>query len=165
MSADIRIAEQIRKARNAKGITQEKLGELLHQSKQTISNWERGISRPSIDYLPGLEKELGIKIIKNTRSTSNLDLKPMMELSTMKETSESIKKILSEQKINSVYESSIRKMLELTLWLLVGYYRYYEENRYKRLSLEALKLEWNDLSEDLEELINPNDERYIKFFS
>lgn len=37
--------ETLRQSRKAKGYTQEQLAQLLHVSRQTISNWETGVSQ------------------------------------------------------------------------------------------------------------------------
>lgn len=45
------IGKNIRELRCAKGLTQEELGERLHVTRQTVSNYENGRTRPDIDML------------------------------------------------------------------------------------------------------------------
>lgn len=50
----IQIGENIRTLRKEKGITQEKLAELLGVTSQAVSRWESGAGYPDMDQLPGL---------------------------------------------------------------------------------------------------------------
>ncbi len=54
--------ENLRKARLARGMTQEALGEKLGMAAQTISKWERGESLPDAALLPGLADLLGVSL-------------------------------------------------------------------------------------------------------
>lgn len=45
------IGKNIRELRCARGLTQEELGERLHVTRQTVSNYENGRTRPDIDLL------------------------------------------------------------------------------------------------------------------
>ncbi len=54
------IAEKILDLRKSRGLTQEKLGEMLGVSSQAISKWEKGDSLPDILLLPKLCEILGI---------------------------------------------------------------------------------------------------------
>lgn len=156
MTRRMEIAKQIREARNNVGLTQEQLGEKVNQSKQTISNWERGISSPSFEFLMELQKVLNIQFVRETERNTKMQLKPLMELSSMEETSYAIRQIIDAQTIDSVYKTSIRKMMEMVLWLIVGFMRYYEEPRWKREcgGGNYLEPEWNNLSEDIEDLLD-----------
>ncbi len=55
------IGEQIKKYRIEKGITQEKLGQLIGVTTQAVSRWERG-GMPDVDILPLLSDALGVSI-------------------------------------------------------------------------------------------------------
>lgn len=46
--------ETLRQSRKAKGYTQEQLAQLLHVSRQTISNWETGRASPDYELLKQL---------------------------------------------------------------------------------------------------------------
>ena len=67
------IGKNIRELRCAKGLTQEELGERLHVTRQTVSNYENGRTRPDIDML------LDIAAALDTDSTSLLYGTPQME--------------------------------------------------------------------------------------
>lgn len=56
----IRIGEAIRKSREAKGLTQEKLAELVDRTAGFIGQVERGLTYPSIPVLAQLVDILGI---------------------------------------------------------------------------------------------------------
>ena len=55
------IGEQIKKYRTEKGITQEKLGQLIGVTTQAVSRWERG-GMPDVEILPLLSDALGVSI-------------------------------------------------------------------------------------------------------
>jgi len=52
----------IRNMRNEKGITQEKLAEMLHVTRPAVSKWERGLSFPDVDLLEPLSSILGVSV-------------------------------------------------------------------------------------------------------
>lgn len=54
--------ENLRKARLARGLTQEALGEKLGMAAQTVSKWERGESLPDAALLPPLADLLGVSL-------------------------------------------------------------------------------------------------------
>lgn len=55
-------ANRLIAARKAKGLSQEALAEALNLSRQAISKWETGESRPDLDNLTGLCRELDISV-------------------------------------------------------------------------------------------------------
>jgi transcriptional regulator with XRE-family HTH domain len=59
----VEFREKLKKARKAAKITQSRLAELLgFKGKQAISNWEHGLSQPSIETLSLLAQHLGVSI-------------------------------------------------------------------------------------------------------
>lgn len=56
------ISDRIREHRKRQGLSQEKLAEALHVSRQTISNWETGVSSPSAAKLEELSRQLGVSV-------------------------------------------------------------------------------------------------------
>jgi transcriptional regulator with XRE-family HTH domain len=54
--------EGLKKARLAKGLSQEKLGELINVSKQTISKYEKGTIEPTIGVASKLAKILDVTV-------------------------------------------------------------------------------------------------------
>ena len=56
------IGERIRKARKAKGMSQEELAEKLGVSFQAVSTWEQGKFIPDSEHLPMLARELNLSL-------------------------------------------------------------------------------------------------------
>ena len=54
----------IRSLREGKGLTQEKLAELLHVSAKAVSKWETGRGFPDISLLEPLAQTLGISVLE-----------------------------------------------------------------------------------------------------
>ena len=59
---NITIGENIKKLRNQKGITQERLAESIGVTPQAISRWESESGYPAIEYLPDLAGFFGISV-------------------------------------------------------------------------------------------------------
>ena len=53
---------RIRQLRKEAGLTQEALGKKLGVIKQTVSNWENGISEPNSEVLSNIASIFGISI-------------------------------------------------------------------------------------------------------
>ncbi|MBR5446011.1 MAG: helix-turn-helix transcriptional regulator, partial [Clostridia bacterium] len=58
----INIGENIRSLRKEKGITQERLAELLGVTPQAVSRWESGAGYPDMEQLPGLASLFGVSM-------------------------------------------------------------------------------------------------------
>lgn len=58
----MKLGENILKLRKQKGLSQEQLGEIVDVARQTISNWELGITYPNPEQLKMLSKALNISI-------------------------------------------------------------------------------------------------------
>lgn len=56
------IGKNIKEARIRRGLTQDELAERLHVSRQTVSNYETGRSRPDIDMLLSMAEQLEVDI-------------------------------------------------------------------------------------------------------
>ena len=56
------IGKNIRAARVRRGLTQEELAERLHVSRQTVSNYETGRSRPDVEMLLRAAEQLGVDV-------------------------------------------------------------------------------------------------------
>lgn len=77
------LADRILAYRKAKGLSQEKLAEVLNVSRQTISKWETGQSQPDLDKLLPLcelfeisaDELLGKEMVKNTTTKKSLTKK------------------------------------------------------------------------------------------
>lgn len=59
---EMAIGKNIKKLRTARGLTQDQLAEKLYVTRQTISNWERGTSRPDLDQLEAIAGALGADV-------------------------------------------------------------------------------------------------------
>ena len=56
------VGKRIKEARNRKGLSQQKLGEMLGVSFQAVSTWEQGKFIPDSDHLPALAKALDVSL-------------------------------------------------------------------------------------------------------
>ena len=56
------LGENIVALRKKRGLTQEKLAEVIEVSRQSVTKWESGESEPSIDKLIKLSKYFGVSI-------------------------------------------------------------------------------------------------------
>ena len=54
------VSKNIKKLRTGAGMNQEQLAELLGVTRQTVSNWERGVSMPDMDSLERIALVFGI---------------------------------------------------------------------------------------------------------
>ncbi len=164
MVKDNIFGEQIRSARIKKGWTQEELAHKMVgiQSKQNISNWERGVCLPIYEVRLELEELLEINV-ENERTTS-MDIKPLIEIENLKETEQAIETIIKGFNYQSTKKEYIEDILRKLLWLMVGYYRYIVDiNEKKQAKLSNWSYEapiWNYISEDLLELLNPQMDRF-----
>lgn len=59
---NLNFAENIKKLRKSKEITQEKLAEVLGVTGQTVSRWELGICYPDLELLPSIANFFGVSI-------------------------------------------------------------------------------------------------------
>ncbi len=57
-----RISKNIKKVRTEKNLTQDALAEKIHVTRQAISNWETGKTRPDIDSLLTIAEVLGVQM-------------------------------------------------------------------------------------------------------
>lgn len=72
------IGKRIREARQAKGLSQEQLGERLGVSFQAVSSWETGKYMPDSDHLPALSGALDLSLdALFTDAEKNWELKPV----------------------------------------------------------------------------------------
>lgn len=60
MTTDLRFARILKRLRDYRGISQEKLGENAKRSTDAISNLERGVSLPSYDMIIDLAEALNL---------------------------------------------------------------------------------------------------------
>ena len=48
-SKDIKVGDKLKEARNNAGLSQKKVSDITGFSNTSISNWEKGVSRPDVD--------------------------------------------------------------------------------------------------------------------
>lgn len=56
------IGTNIKKLRTSQGLTQDQLAEKLYVTRQTVSNWERGASRPDLEQLEAIAAALDTEV-------------------------------------------------------------------------------------------------------
>ena len=56
------VAENIRKYRAQRALTQDGLAEKLHVTRQTVSNWETGKNQPDLDMLEAISQALEVEV-------------------------------------------------------------------------------------------------------
>ena len=59
---NLNFAENLKRLRKEKEITQEKLADFLGVTGQTISRWELGICYPDLELLPAIANYFGVSI-------------------------------------------------------------------------------------------------------
>ncbi len=81
----LQIGENIRSLRKEKGITQEKLAELLGVTSQAVSRWESGAGYPDMDQLPGLASlfEVSMDTLLGYDGTVEKQTRLVLEISAM----------------------------------------------------------------------------------
>ncbi len=164
MVKDNIFGKQLRAARKKKGWSLEKVAEKMvgKQSKQNISNWERGVCNPGYEIKTELQEILEFSI-ENERKT-NMTIKPLIEIETLEETEEAINTIIQNFNIQSQRREYLDDILKKILWLMIGYYRYIVDANEKKISRESgweyQAPEWCDIAGDLKELIDYNLDRY-----
>ncbi len=57
-----KVSKNLKKIRNEKKLTQESLAKKIHVTRQAISNWETGKTKPDIDSLLSLAEVLGVQV-------------------------------------------------------------------------------------------------------
>lgn len=62
--SESRLAENIARYRKKKGLSQEKISEYMGVSRQAVTKWETGLSRPSSEHLIRLAELLGVSVDK-----------------------------------------------------------------------------------------------------
>ena len=79
------ISEKIYQLRKDAGISQEKLAEMMGLSRQTISKWEAGTSKPDADALIGLSNLFHISVDSLLRNDTEIMFGQDRELNIQKE--------------------------------------------------------------------------------
>lgn len=62
MGEKMKWQNNIKKYRNAKGLTQKQLAELIKDKRENITGWETGRAKPSVEKLSLLAQALGVSL-------------------------------------------------------------------------------------------------------
>ncbi len=65
------LAEAIRQARQRAGLSQAELAELLGLRQSSVSQWERGVTKPKTVHLLALAAALGINLLDQLAGTTD----------------------------------------------------------------------------------------------
>lgn len=158
-------AKVIKRGREDAGLTQDELAEKLHVSKQAVSNWERGKNLPDESIRENIEQILHVKLRKEKMSIfvgnpfikQIPELKPLETIGDIDTLVEAVEAIIDSVHIGE-FETTVKKMLYLTLFELLGYEIYYEKhckNGYSGKYDDIL--DWAATSANLEELIKSHE--------
>ncbi|KDN84357.1 helix-turn-helix domain-containing protein [Kitasatospora cheerisanensis] len=55
------VAERLRYLRHQRGLTQERLAEAIGRDRQTVGQWERAVTPPTVDDLSALARALRVE--------------------------------------------------------------------------------------------------------
>ena len=153
----------IKDGREKAGLSQEKLAEMLHVSKQAVSNWERGKNLPDEGCREDIEGILDIKL-HNERMAKKVctpfirqipEIKPLEEINSLEELLPSIERIIDSVAVDA-YESTVKEMLYLTLTEMLGYGVYYQLHCHKIYSDED-PMDWGTIAAELGDFIKVYD--------
>ena len=146
------LGKLIRSTREKKGYTQEELAEKIHVTKQAVSNWECGKNRPDEQTRVKISEALGIGFSTMTfGGEKNMEIKKLENISDLSELKVEINSIMQSMKLDGAYESTIRKLLEMTLWMVVGHERY--KFHFKKDDPEVYPYDWENIAWSLNALI------------
>lgn len=147
---------RIKLARMKAGLTQEQLAEKVGYTKQTISNWENGKSRPSLEDWIMVKEILGIEESPSAERKKNMDtIKPLRKIDSVEEMDETIEEIIKRLAFSSPFEKSVNFMLKKTLWVIAANLKYVGL-RYRHIKkigdtdFSSRYFDWDDVCGDLE---------------
>lgn len=100
----MKLNENILKLRKSNGLSQEQLGEQVHVTRQTISNWELGETTPNPEQLKLLSKTLNVSI------DELLDNEPREEL---------MKKVSNTEKLSGMIINALKVFGRIVLGYLI----------------------------------------------
>ncbi len=144
----------IRDARKHKNMTQEELASKLHVTKQAVSAWENGRNRPDEDLRGSLEEILGISLqyMIRTKQEDSMTVKPLSEIKELEEVLETVKRLVNAVEVDSPFQITIHKQLEMLLILVIGYYCYYIALFHPHFGGDPI--DWGDVAFDLRECVS-----------
>ena len=163
------LGKRIKDARERKKLTQEQLAEQLCVTKQAVSNWERGKNLIDEFIRARLEEILEIDLtLQKRKEKSEMDITPIEQIDNLDELMQISKQIVANTPVDEAFSSSVNKLLELTLNLILGYeiYGTYAERMEWKKEKEAdpkknyaviTTIDWHIIAEDLSSIIETGD--------
>ena len=153
MIDNIVLGKMIKDFRDKKGLTQDQLADMVFVTKQAVSNWERGKNRPDEAAREKLTEVLGIRFEgKGAEGESKVEIKQIEEIESLDELGLTIDKILETINIDGAYENTVKKLLEMTLWTIIGYERY--KFHFDQKNLEGYEFDWGSIAWTLGSLVD-----------
>ena len=119
------IGREIYRQRVLHGLTQDKLGEAVGYSKQTISAWENGRLTPTDEAIESLKNLIHVDPILSVRNQTEekemcLSVKPLEELKTEKEVEGAINEILGKLPLQGENQFVIKYILKRLMFVGVA---------------------------------------------
>lgn len=146
------IGEIIKNARVNKKMTQEDLAGLLFTTKQAVSGWECGRYNPGEESKRRLAEVLGIDFSNINENRMSSDMLALEKIDNIDELTEIVAQIINKIKLDNEYNITIRYMLELAVFLCLGYEIYYMKRLRKKEMAEDLS--WSTIAWDIRNLVN-----------
>lgn len=156
--------EIIKKARLKKGYTQDQLADLINVSSKTLSRWERGGSNIDEQSRKKLKGMLDIKqplpcefycqsaegIVDKVKG--KIMFKDIKEITSMEELEKVVDEFLMSVDYDQSYECSVRKMLSLLLFEILGYEIYFLD--FCKKEYGHAEFGWDIIVADLRDIID-----------
>jgi transcriptional regulator with XRE-family HTH domain len=112
---DMNFGENLQKLRKEKGLSQEKLAEILEVSRQAISKWESNAAYPEIEKLISLSNLFNVSIdylVKGRESKNEVDCKNSSDVLKR------VKKIHNEHIVSKHQYNHMRTALAIMLYVI-----------------------------------------------
>lgn len=164
------LGRRIRQARAEKKLTQEQLAEMIGVSKQAVSNWERGENRIDEATKGILEEVLQVDLTTPIKrlERGSMTVKELEKIDNLDELLGYAEQIIDKTPIDNAFQASVRKLLQLTLNVVLGYEIYalsFERKRLERKNKEnpnqavtfVTNYDWRCVADDIDDLLNKNE--------
>lgn len=161
---------RISRARTRMGLTQEQLADKIRVTKQAVSNWERGKNGFDIETKDKLEKMLKVDLTHSLKrkEKGSIMVKALDQIDNIDELLGYAELIVEKTPVDGAFASSVKKLLQLVLDVVLGYEIYAlsfqrkaderENNENPDLPFPIITTyDWNDVSEDVTSLLDDSD--------